>query len=104
MAGAFLDYRDDRFEWDRVKAASNLRDHGVSFGDARLAFDDPRQFDEYLPDDSEDEERSKLVGMSRDRVLTVIFTEREGDDGLTRIRIISAWKANKHDQAPYNAG
>jgi len=29
------------FEWDPEKAASNLRKHGVSFGEAMTAFDDP---------------------------------------------------------------
>ena len=33
--------KDDEFEWDDVKAAQNLADHGVSFEAARLAFDDP---------------------------------------------------------------
>lgn len=33
--------RDDEFEWDDRKAARNLREHGVSFEEARQAFDDP---------------------------------------------------------------
>ena len=33
--------KDDEFEWDAVKAAQNLANHGVSFEAARLAFDDP---------------------------------------------------------------
>ena len=32
--------RDDRFEWDDRKVASNLREHKVSFSLARSAFDD----------------------------------------------------------------
>lgn len=30
----------DNFEWDNDKAASNLVKHGVSFEDAKKAFDD----------------------------------------------------------------
>jgi uncharacterized DUF497 family protein len=30
-----------RFEWDEDKARRNVRDHGVSFREASLAFDDP---------------------------------------------------------------
>lgn len=33
--------RDDRFEWDDEKAATNYVDHDVSFELAKLAFDDP---------------------------------------------------------------
>ena len=32
--------RDGEFEWDDAKAAANLARHGVSIGDARLAFAD----------------------------------------------------------------
>lgn len=31
----------DEFEWDDLKAQSNLAKHGVSFVAARLVFDDP---------------------------------------------------------------
>jgi uncharacterized DUF497 family protein len=37
--------RDDRFEWDDAKADSNRRKHGVSFDQAREAFDDPNGID-----------------------------------------------------------
>ena len=57
--------RDGCFEWDDRKADSNLRKHGVSFEDARLAFDDPDGFDE--EDDDPDEERWKRVGADADR-------------------------------------
>lgn len=30
-----------RFEWNSIKAVSNLRKHGVSFEDAIVAFADP---------------------------------------------------------------
>jgi uncharacterized DUF497 family protein len=33
--------RDDEFEWDDRKAASNARNHGVTFEEARAAFHDP---------------------------------------------------------------
>ena len=29
------------FEWDEKKADENLRKHGVSFGEAKTAFNDP---------------------------------------------------------------
>ncbi|GAC1446717.1 MAG: hypothetical protein NVSMB56_08060 [Pyrinomonadaceae bacterium] len=30
-----------RFEWDTDKASANIKDHGVSFDEAREVFDDP---------------------------------------------------------------
>jgi uncharacterized DUF497 family protein len=30
-----------RFEWDKDKAAANLKEHGVSFDEASTVFDDP---------------------------------------------------------------
>ncbi len=32
---------DLRFEWDKKKAAANLRKHGVSFDEARTVFYNP---------------------------------------------------------------
>jgi uncharacterized protein len=49
------------FEWDRVKAESNARKHGVTFDQARLAFFDCNSF-EYADEDAY-EERSILLGM-----------------------------------------
>lgn len=99
-----MDYREGRFEWDRAKAARNLADHKVSFEAARLAFDDPNALDEFLPDDSGYEDRFRKLVLGGVGLLVVIDTEREGADAVTRVRIISAWKANKHDQARYEAG
>ena len=59
--------RDDRFEWDDRKAASNLRKHRVDFRHARAAFDDPDLIDEL--DEDEDEERFQLIGMADGRLL-----------------------------------
>ena len=45
------------FEWDRRKAAANLRRHGVSFEEAQTVFTDPLVITLPDPDHSEDEER-----------------------------------------------
>ena len=94
--------RDDDFEWDDRKSASNLRKHKVSFSEARSIFDDPRALEEPLHDDSTDEERVKRIGLGAVGLLAVIYTERVGGDRLSRTRIISAWKATKNEQAQYN--
>jgi uncharacterized DUF497 family protein len=85
-----------RFEWDDEKAARNLRDHWVSFEQAVYACRDPFAV-EWL-DTSEDygEERWSLLGLYGRGVLYVAYTQR-GDN----IRIISARRAERHEQDRY---
>jgi uncharacterized protein len=87
--------RDDHFEWDDRKAASNARKHDVTFELARRAFDDPQAID-WLDEDEQDEERALLTGMAGNALLTVCYVERG-----PRKRIISARKATKVEQETY---
>ncbi len=90
-----------RFDWDPAKAAANLRKHGVSFEEARTAFEDAEGLIIADPDHSDDEERLVLVGLSAAlRALVVIHCEREDGDV---IRIISARKADRGERASYAA-
>lgn len=84
------------FEWDDEKAASNCRDHGVAFHEAIKAFRDP--FAVERTDDREDygEERINLIGMCDGVIIHITYTER-GE----RIRIISARRAERHEQDDY---
>jgi uncharacterized DUF497 family protein len=87
------------FEWNLVKAARNLREHGIAFEEAISVFDDGRAIVEVDPDP--DEERFKIVGMAAaGRLLAVIYAER----GEGRVRIISAWKATRHEIKAYRQG
>jgi uncharacterized DUF497 family protein len=87
---------DERFDWNSKKAATNRRDHGVAFDQAVEAFRDPRAVETI--DDREDygEERINLLGMCKGVILHVTYTER-GE----RIRIISARRAERHEQDHY---
>lgn len=87
--------RDEHFEWDDTKAASNWRKHRVSFDQARLAFDDPNAIDE--PDDDPDEERWQLTGLASTCLLFVVHTTRG-----KRTRIISAREADRYEQDRYS--
>jgi uncharacterized protein len=85
------------FEWDPLKATKNLRNHGVSFDEARTVFNDPlaRIFDD--PEHSADEAREIIIGHSiMHRLLIVPFTERG-----SAIRVISARVATKREQRDY---
>lgn len=86
--------RGDRFEWDDRKARSNLRDHEISFELASYVFDDANAMDEL--DDDPHEERWKRIGVAQGRLLVVVYTFRG-----SRIRIISARKADSHEQDHY---
>ncbi len=88
-----------KYEWNRVKAASNLRKHGVSFDEAKTIFDDSYQ--ETYPDvtHSIGEARYICLGMSnKNRVIFVAYTERQG-----RTRIISAREADAEEELEYYA-
>ena len=87
---------DPTFEWDPAKAASNLRKHRVSFEDSKLALADPRAIVELDTSDPA-EHRWRTTGLAANDVLFVVTTEP--DD--TTIRIISARKATRHEQARY---
>jgi uncharacterized DUF497 family protein len=86
------------FEWNPAKAAKNLRERRIAFEEAITVFDDERAIVEVDPDP--DEERYKIIGMAAaGRVLAVIYTERGRST-----RIISAWKATKHEIETYRQG
>ena len=80
-----------RFVWDRDKAASNIRKHGVDFHEAATAFADPLSITIADPEHSIDEERWLLVGQSvAGRLVVVAHTERSDE-----IRIIDARPATR---------
>ena len=83
------------FEWDKDKATSNLKKHGIDFADAALVlFDDLAVT---IPDKSESESRFITIGMDPvGRTLVVIYTWR-GE----RIRLISARKATSKERREY---
>ena len=89
------------FAWDERKAASNLKKHGVSFEEARSVFSDEHARLIADPDNSDDEDRFIILGMSgQTRMLVVCHCYRECD---RIIRIISARKATRHESDIYGS-
>jgi uncharacterized DUF497 family protein len=85
------------FSWDRRKASSNLRKHGVDFGEASTVFGDPLAQIEWDPDHSELEPRELVLGQATSsRLLVVSFVQRG-----RAIRIISARLATRHERYDY---
>jgi len=88
------------FEWDPIKAAINLHDHGASFEEASSVFADPLAMLMADPDHSIGEEWYVLLGESTKRNLLVIaFAERP-----PRTRLISARGATRHERRQYEEG
>ena len=88
------------FEWDKAKAKSNERKHGIRFEDAMLVFADPYAL--AAQDRMEDGElRWQTLGLAGGIVvLLVAHTVRnEGEDEI--IRIISARKASRRERIRY---
>jgi uncharacterized DUF497 family protein len=86
------------FEWDRKKARSNEKKHGVSFEEAQTVFSDENGLLLDDPDHSEREARYLLLGMSSSlRILVVSHTLR----GADTIRIISARESDSSETKQY---
>jgi uncharacterized DUF497 family protein len=89
-----------RFEWNALKAAANLRRHGVSFDEASTVFFDPLSATGDDPDHSLDERRFVTFGMSSSGRLLVV-AHAEHDDA---IRIITARLATRAERKLYEEG
>ena len=86
-----------RLEWDPAKAAANLRSHKVSFAEAATVLEDEFALTREDPDAVE-ETRFVTLGLSNlGNLLVVVYIYRDPDI----IRLISAWKANKHQRIQY---
>jgi hypothetical protein len=89
-----------QFEWDPLKAAANLRIHGVSFEEAAAVFGDPFAATIPDPEHSTDEARFITMGVTLSfRLLVVVHMDRAG-----RVRIISARRATRAERKKYEEG
>jgi uncharacterized DUF497 family protein len=84
-----------RIDWDPAKARLNQRKHGISFEAAQAVFDDPDRV-EFFDDRDYGEERWVAIGAVGRAIVFVVYTMRNGD-----IRLISARKADRDDEADY---
>ena len=82
--------------WDRRKGRSNLTRHGIAFEDAIRIFDGPTL--EKVDDRFEYREiRVYAIGVANGLEVTAIYT----DVSESERRIISAWRAERHERAAY---
>lgn len=86
-----------QFEWDEVKAQTNLQKHKISFLVAITVFDDPNRIEEDTTRAEQGEIRTKTIGkIQGEIVVVVISTDRE-----QKRRIISARRAGKNERKKY---
>lgn len=89
-----------RFEWDPRKAEANLHTHGVSFAEAVTVLEDGFALTQEDPDALE-EQRFVTLGLSdQAKLLVVVYAYVEPDI----IRVISAWRASRHQEELYEEG
>ena len=92
-------FLDMLFDWDENKARENERKHGISFFEAMTIFGDSNAV--FMDDKihSSEEDRFILLGMSKEtNLLMVCHCYRDEHEA---IRLISARKANKHEETIY---
>lgn len=85
-----------RFVWDARKNRQNVTRHGIAFEDAVRIFEGPTL---EKTDDRYDygESRIYAIGLVNGIEMTVIYSDRPSDER----RIISAWKAERHEREAY---
>ena len=88
-----------KFQWDPVKAAANLKKHRVSFEEAQTVFYDELAVQFFDDEHSGDEDRFVLLGLSSLASLLIVCHCERGDGEL--VRIISARKATKSESTFY---
>ena len=95
----FGSMRDEpHFDSDEKKNQENIKKHALSFEEVKPVFLDDYKLD--FEDTSDEEERYNLIGTAYGIILFVVYTFREVD-GVLKIRIISARKANQHEKSKY---
>ncbi len=88
-----------QFEWDENKNRINIKEHKISFDEAKTVFYDEEALVIDDPDHSEDEERFIILGESnKANLLVVCHCYRVSD---TVIGIISARRATKTETNQY---
>jgi uncharacterized protein len=88
------------FEWDRSKAETNKRKHGVTFEVAMQVFSDPfalAQQDRV----EENESRWQTIGMVAEVVILLVAHTVQDDEQEEVIRIISARRATRKERTLY---
>jgi uncharacterized protein len=88
------------FTWDPVKAASNVKKHGVSFETAILVFADPNCISD-IESHVDGEDRWQTIGRVDHNFVVLVVHTNWNDEELEIIRLISARPAEKQERTRY---
>lgn len=89
-----------KFEWDRDKAESNRRRHGVGFREATTLFTSGAPYlEKYDEAHSGEEDRFSAIGVAARGLVHVTFTQPDDDV----IRLVSARRATRSERRRYEA-
>jgi hypothetical protein len=91
-----------RFAWDPIKAARNVRKHGVSFYEATTAFGDLLSV--LLPDPSHSlgEDRHLVIGLSdKARLVVVAYAERADQTRIISARLATRRERQRYEEEPH---
>ena len=84
------------FHWDDEKNRINRAKHGWDFREAAQVFRDPLSFEAEDRTVNYGERRYKVIGYAGDKLVTVVFTERDG-----AVRLISAYTPSAQERKNY---
>ncbi|MCF6318844.1 MAG: BrnT family toxin [Proteobacteria bacterium] len=90
-----------QFEWDKVKNALNIQNHGISFEQAKEVFEDPLHISKLDYRFNYFEERWITLGATSQYKLIVVVHMLFDENNKEVIRIISARKANAKEANIY---
>src|ERR1700677_393480 len=90
------------YAWDRAKAETNYRKHGVRFERAIEALDDPYALTR-MDRIEGGEHRWQTLGMVGAATILFVAHTEEDDDGDEIVRIISARTATRLERRRYDA-
>ncbi len=85
------------YEWDKIKNALNIQNHGISFEQAKEVFEDPLHIAKLDFRFSYFEERWITLGATSQYKLIVVAHMLFDENNEEVIRIISARKANSKE-------
>ncbi|MGK3114031.1 BrnT family toxin [Candidatus Pantoea formicae] len=88
------------FEWDTIKAETNLRKHGVSFEIAARVFDDPYHI-AYQDRIENGEYRWQTLGSVSGHLIVLVAHTVRFEQGNEIVRIISARSATRNERRRY---
>jgi len=85
-----------RFKYDSTKSQRLRKDRGIGFEEVQELFFGPYYLDQIL----DDPEQWVAIGWVRSLLYSVIYEEREDDDGVY-YHLVTLWKSTRAERAKY---